>query len=134
MNDAFRRIPTPEASDHPCREIVRAEAASGSCDVPVGDERLIQDSDTGFFDPRLCLGIGARRDIPEQSELREYERPGALGADNLARRVQPELSHQAGVANQVSRVPSTADYDRIRLARRAQGSLGLDDQGSFLLM
>jgi hypothetical protein len=49
----------------------------------VGDERLIQDSDTGFFDPRLCRRIGARRDIPEQSELREYERGWTLRSPHL---------------------------------------------------
>jgi hypothetical protein len=50
----------------------------------MGDERLIQDSDSGFFDPRLCRGIGARRDISQKPELRKHERTGGLGADDLA--------------------------------------------------
>ena len=127
IHDALGRVPAREASDHPRREIVGGEAAPGRGDVPVGDERLLQDPDPGFFDPRLRRGIGAGRDIREKSELREHERPGALGADDLARRVQRELPHQAGVAHHVSRAPAAADDDRVGLAGEAQGGLGLDD-------
>ena len=64
---------------------MRGEATSGCSDVPVGDKRLIQDLDSGFFDPRLRRGVGAlarafahRSRAEDEAVLRDVARSSPL--------------------------------------------------------
>ena len=72
VDDTLGSLPTCEAGDHPCREVVGAQATARGSNVSVRDKRLVKDFHSRFLNPRLRFRIGACRKVRKKAKLRKH--------------------------------------------------------------
>jgi hypothetical protein len=109
------------ARDHPGGQILRGQAAAGRGDIAVRDEGRVQHLDAGLDDPGLGGQVGAGRQRADQAQLGQDQRPRALGADQLAARIELEAREHFGIGGDLARLDPAADQHGVGWAANSSG-------------